>query len=576
MKTIINKSYLIIFIIAAIFVISCINIDRNNPDDPKAGNFKAPALSAVQQLSFGDRDFDEDQISGTLKFSVPLDEVGILEYRIYWGSTATDKLNGENVIATFTADGSDKNFTFSDNTPVPGGAEYLLVYSSGEYGESSVPVSMEIKDRVVKMVKDIVTGTTGTFPSFMTAVGDKLLFTASGSNGIELYVSDGNESGTYEVKNINSSGDAFNSSPGPGEWMVNYNGTLYFSANDGTGGGYVLWKSDGTEINTEKVQTSGTIASSIKYMTVCNNTLFFQGTNVGDIELWSTNGTNGGTSMITDLNVNGSSNPRYLVAAGNTLYFTANFDDNILARGYELGKSDGTPDGTDIVSDLVFGATGSNPDYLTAVGSVVFFEANAGTTYGSELYKSPGFSQFIELVKDINPNSSNSNPNNLTDLNGTLMFTATDSNGNQLWKSNGTDGGTTRLSDSLDSQTAYLTVAGKYLYFRGRDGEGGKELWRSDGTVDGTVMVKNINDGGDAWPIHLKGFGDLLFFQATDGINGKELWISDGTEGGTFMAKDIFPLGDSAPMNFEPVGDKLFFSAAHPDYGRELWVYYEK
>ena len=70
-------------------------------------------------------------------------------------------------------------------------------------------------------------------------------FSASdGTNGFELWKSDGTATGTVMVKNIRSGG----SSSAP-EWLTDVDGTLYFSANDGVNG-EELWKSDGTATGT--------------------------------------------------------------------------------------------------------------------------------------------------------------------------------------------------------------------------------------------------------------------------------------------------------------------------------------
>ena len=41
----------------------------------------------------------------------------------------------------------------------------------------------------------------------------------------------------------------------------------------------------------------------------------------------------------------------------------------------------------------------------------------------------------------------------------------------------------------------FLTAVGDTLYFRANDSTNGEELWKSDGTSAGTVMVKDINSG---------------------------------------------------------------------------------
>src|SRR5262249_47450069 len=137
-----------------------------------------------------------------------------------------------------------------------------------------------------------------------------------GSNGAELWKSDGTTDGTVLVKDINpnivTNPFGFPGLPGPAssspDWLTDVQGTLYFSADDGTSG-RELWKSDGTP--------EGTVL-------------------VKDVQSDAPSG------------FAGSANPANLIVAGGRLYFTTQPDGATPA----LWVSDGTPEGTVSLHDL--------------------------------------------------------------------------------------------------------------------------------------------------------------------------------------------------------------------------------
>ena len=63
------------------------------------------------------------------------------------------------------------------------------------------------------------------------------------------------------------------------------------------------------------------------------------------------------------------------------------------------------------------------------------------------------------------------------------------------------------------------------MFFRANDGTSGAELWKSDGSAAGTTRVRDINTGvGDSNLGSLTNVNGRLFFDANDGTHGRELW----------------------------------------------------
>ena len=116
--------------------------------------------------------------------------------------------------------------------------------------------------------------------------GEYLLSAVDGLHDRELWMSNGSESGTGMVKNINPSGNGTSEGFYPGEYMpLN---ELIFSADDGAFGDE-LWKTDGTDSGTVMLQdiASGSNFSDPQGMTLVGDKLFFfANDNEHDYELW--------------------------------------------------------------------------------------------------------------------------------------------------------------------------------------------------------------------------------------------------------------------------------------------------
>src|SRR5262249_19118800 len=155
---------------------------------------------------------------------------------------------------------------------------------------------------------------------------------------------------------------------------------------------------------------------------------------------------------------------------------------------------------------------------------------------GQELWKSDGTAGGTVQVADLVPGAVDSFPDELTAAGGAFFFTAQAWTKNQLWKTDGTS--TTLLADNFNTLYGLTALGGTRLF--AADGPAGTELWKSDGTPGGTGLLKDINPAIDSEPGGLTVLGSIVLFSA-DGPEGTELWRTDGTAAGTVLVKDVQP-----------------------------------
>ena len=175
------------------------------------------------------------------------------------------------------------------------------------------------------------------------AVGDAVFFPADdGTAGTELWATDGTPRGTRSLGDLNPGPPG--SDPRP---LMGWKGRLYFSAFDADHG-RELWSTDGTSEGTRRVLDlrpgpgSGVVDTLPAFYlqlaapppAIWNHRLYFAATDgATGVELWSTDGTDGGTELVADINPGpGSSSPNGFAIYAEQLFFTAT--DGV--RGYEL------------------------------------------------------------------------------------------------------------------------------------------------------------------------------------------------------------------------------------------------
>jgi ELWxxDGT repeat protein len=505
--------------------------------------------SKWQMLAYSHRDADNDghsiSSSGSLCTGAAL-PAGYLTSSV--GTTDCDDTNGSyHTVASYysyasDATTSDRYSRLSESACVPTSG-YGTVNTYKEY-------------RLVPNVAS--TSGVSSIKGFHEFNG-KIYFKASnGTQGGELWASDGTIAGTSMIKDINvGSGSSLPDN------FITASGKLYFTADDGSG--VSLWTTDGTTVGTVKVKNI--VPTSL---TVANGILFFVASDATyGTELWKTDGTSAGTSIVKDINPDDSaSSPIGLTSMNGLLYFAA--DDG--SGDKDLWKSDGTEAGTVKVKDLPNYSSSAPSDFIAA-SDKIFFTVKV-MNYGRELWKSDGTSAGTVMVKDIRVGNGDgffdTQSSQLATIGNTLYFVADDSiYGKELWKSDGTETGTVLVKDiwagSNFSLPDNLKNVNGTLFFTADNGSQGIELWKSNGTEAGTVLVKDIHSSSGFAIMQPTAVGSTLYFRTDDGTHGAELWKSDGTENGTILAKDINPNGNSNPLNLSVFGSQLIFTATTPD-----------
>lgn len=420
-----------------------------------------------------------------------------------------------------------------------------------------------------ELVKDIRPGSAASRPEKLLAIGGRLFFGADdGVKGVEPMASDGSAAGTIPLGDL---WPGANSSLNLGCTTCNaiaIGNTVYFSATSGSGG-FRLWKTDGTPAGTELVYPSAT-ASDLADVA---GGVFFAGSTGGPAYLYSSDGTTAGTARVTDaVALTGSG----MVGRAGRAYFPASNG----ITGVEVWSSDGTAVGTTAVSQIAPGGADAHPAHLTRVGTSLFFSATNGSAPG--ICVTDGTLPGTAYLAPVRVGVLETTVGQIVDLNGTALFIGDDgTSGRELWKSDGTPGGTQRVKDILPGsggglEGSMLVVVGNVVYFAARDGVHGRELWKSDGTTAGTVMVKDIDpsfgDFGSSQPQGLARIQNTLFFRAaSSGVVGQQVWTSDGTAAGTVQLPAIFPGGASQADGFTEVGGAVYFSATDGVHGIELW-----
>ena len=226
----------------------------------------------------------------------------------------------------------------------------------------------------------------------------------------------------------------------------------------------------------------------------------------------------------------------------------------------------------DDINPVPLGAS-SNPAGFRLLGNAVLFSA-ADDDNGRELWRTDGTPGGTYRLSDVCPGECGYVTGFVEQLGPRVLFGAWDGDSNGLWVSDGTAAGTTQLVDGVEfyrAAAAPPVAIGNRVFFAGQDAQHGVELWVSDGTAAGTHLVADLVPGANGSnPLWLTAFRGKIFF-ATTGAVDRALWYSDGTAAGTGALSGPWQAGGLRPSGLGVVGNRLLFTAAAGNLGDELW-----
>ncbi|SEP79960.1 T9SS type A sorting domain-containing protein [Flavobacterium urocaniciphilum] len=317
------------------------------------------------------------------------------------GTTSLSEIN-----IYYSVEGHKKNYSLDGN----------VLYFSAKDATNGVEIWRTDGTTIgTYIVKDIMTGISGSAPAGFCKIGSDVIFKASSvGNPGKLWKTDGTDIGTSQIP-VTEPFYIVNSD------MVKLGNKVVFFAHN-TVDGYEPYVSDGTASGTFMLKNINPGGNSLPtqaqglHLKVVGNYCFFIANDGVDFGLWRTDGTTAGTIKLNSENNNISDSAYSAVDNEKLWYINYNFSGS--GANSKLIVTDGTIEGTSVVHSTL-----SYPQNLKVYkGSVWMQSRDLGSPANAEVWRSDGLQVNTNLAFDVGNGAFSSNPNGFFELNGKLYF----------------------------------------------------------------------------------------------------------------------------------------------------------
>lgn len=407
-------------------------------------------------------------------------------------------------------------------------------------------------------VMDLCPGSCSAFTDYdssFAVAGGKIFFLAeTPAHGKELFVSDGTAAGTRQIHDL---------CPGPCGFTAalrSEGGEVYFYGRD-PAHGVELWASDGTDAGTRRLTDfapadpfESTTTPQFPSLAVLGSRVVTSGYDPqSGWEPWIFNRDGSGGELLADIHHGGEPGSDLVnpVAVGDRLLLTDVLADGTAAVWSTQGSAATTVKLGEMQSQLLSGEPRISP-----AGALAYL--NLG-----ELWKTDGTPGGTARLTSLGPGREVTSA--VVSLAGQAFFAVSDSAfATELWSTDGTPAGTRPRGITLPFFIHDLTAIGDRLYFWGNDGQSGWEIWTADASLTGIRRLTDLDDHLGMEPPGFARSGNLVYFLLPELWGGSSLWRTDGTREGTAQVPNPRGAGgEQKPVAFLPRTDGTLLLLTH-------------